>query len=153
MPITTPPRAAGRFHLAIPVDDLKAAAAFYGDVMGCRRGREAEHWIDWDFFGHQLVTHEIAGSRPKAGDNPVDGKSVPVPHFGVILDRTDWQDLADRLTAAGCGFVIEPYLRFEGTAGEQGTLFLLDPCGNALEFKCFADDAMVFAPFDAASGT
>jgi uncharacterized protein len=134
-----------RFHLAIPVDDLGAARRFYGEVLGCPRGREDETWIDWDLYGHQLVTHVVAGGGGVAGRNPVDDHDVPVPHFGVLLDTDDFHALAERLHAAGAAFVIEPYLRFEGLAGEQWTMFLLDPAGNALEFKAFADDAQVFA--------
>mgnify|MGYP006192860223 FL=1 len=141
MPALTP------FHLAIPVHDLAAARAFYGGVLGCPEGRSAERWIDYDLFGHQLVCHQVDGLRPaiagdnSAGSNPVDGHDVPVPHFGVVLELPDWQALADRLRAAGTRFVIEPHVRFAGQPGEQATLFLLDPSGNALEFKAFADIA------------
>jgi hypothetical protein len=133
------------FHLAIPVTDLAKARAFYGGLLGCPEGRSAASWVDFDFFGHQLVAHlapEEAGHRETSA---VDGKQVPVRHFGVILDMETWQALADRLRAAGVEFVIEPYVRFEGQPGEQATLFLLDPCGNALEFKAFADLGRVFA--------
>jgi extradiol dioxygenase family protein len=133
-----------RFHLAMPVDDLEAAAAFYGSVIGCERGRSSDTWIDWNLSGHQFVTH-LAPSRPQAIHNPVDGHDVPVPHFGLILTVPAFHELADRLRAAGTRFVIEPYLRFEGEPGEQWTMFLHDPAGNALEFKAFADDAQVFA--------
>jgi extradiol dioxygenase family protein len=133
-----------RFHLAIPVDDLDAARAFYGDLLGLPQGRSAETWIDWNLFGHQIVTHRVPGS---AGDahNPVDGHDVPVPHFGAILSVEDFHRLAERLRAGGVRFVIDPYVRFEGQPGEQWTMFLRDPSGNALEFKAFADDAQVFA--------
>lgn len=134
-----------RFHLAIPVADLAAAAEFYGEVMGCPRGREAHDWIDWDLGGHQLVTHVVAGWTGVAGHNPVDGYAVPVPHFGVLLHPDAWQELAERLLAADVDFVIEPTIRFAGEVGEQRTMFFLDPSGNALEFKAFADDAQVFA--------
>ena len=136
-----------RFHLAIPVDDLAAAEAFYGDVLGCRRGRAADNWADWDLFGHQLVTHEVPGGPVDrtAGHSGVDEHQVPVPHFGVLVTVEQFHDLAARLKAAGTTFVIEPYLRFEGRTGEQWTMFLLDPAGNAIEFKAFADDADVFA--------
>ncbi len=134
-----------RFHLAIPVDDLAAACRFYGEVLGCPRGREDASWVDWDLYGHQLVTHVVAGGGGIAGRNPVDDHDVPVPHFGVLLEVDDFHVLAGRLRAAGARFVIEPYLRFEGLPGEQWTMFLLDPAGNALEFKAFADDAQVFA--------
>jgi uncharacterized protein len=133
-----------RFHLAVPVDDLDAAAAFYGGVLACPRGRRADTWIDWDLYGHQLVTHLTPGAGVVA-HNPVDDHDVPVPHFGVLLDVDAFHRLADRLRTAGSTFVIEPYLRFAGEAGEQWTMFLHDPAGNALEFKAFADDAQVFA--------
>jgi extradiol dioxygenase family protein len=133
-----------RFHLAIPVDDLDAARNFYGGVLQCPQGREAETWVDWDLYGHQLVTHLAADAGGSAA-NPVDGHDVPVPHFGVLLDIEEFHHLADRLRGAGVEFVIEPYLRFEGRPGEQWTMFLRDPAGNALEFKAFADDAAVFA--------
>ncbi len=136
-----------RFHLAVPVDDLDAAARFYGDVLGCRRGRSAAHWIDWDLHGHQLVTHRTVrpGTGPDAGSNPVDGHDVPVPHFGLILDVAGFHALAARLRDGGVAFEIEPHVRFPGEAGEQWTLFVRDPAGNAIECKAFADDAQVFA--------
>ncbi|WP_029117792.1 VOC family protein [Mycobacterium sp. URHB0044] len=133
-----------RFHLAIPVDDLPAAKRFYGTVLGLEQGRSAETWVDWNLNGHQLVTH-VAPDRAAAIHNPVDGHDVPVPHFGLILTVAGFQALADRLRAAGVEFIIEPYVRFEGETGEQWTMFLLDPAGNALEFKAFADDSQVFA--------
>ena len=133
-----------RFHLAVPVDDLEAARHFYGEVLGLAQGRSADTWVDWNLHGHQLVTH-LASGRAEQVHNPVDGHDVPVPHFGLLLQVPQFHELADRLRAAGTDFVIEPYLRFEGQAGEQWTMFLLDPAGNALEFKAFADDAQVFA--------
>jgi|SRR5215207_9823164 len=133
-----------RFHLAVPVDDLAAARAFYGDVLGCPRGRSADTWVDWNLYGHQFVTHLVPRLGPQAY-NPVDGHDVPVPHFGVLLSVEQFHALADRLRAAGTEFVIEPYLRFAGEPGEQWTMFFRDPAGNALEFKAFADDAQVFA--------
>lgn len=133
-----------RFHLAVPVDDLAAAARFYGDVLGLTRGRSADTWVDWNLDGHQFVTH-LAPGRSHRAHNPVDGHDVPVPHFGLILTIPRFHALAERLRAAGTTFVIEPYLRFAGQAGEQWTMFLLDPAGNALEFKAFADDSQVFA--------
>lgn len=141
MPRLTP------FHLAIPVHDIAAARAFYGVVLGCPEGRSATEWVDFDLYGHQLVVHRVAGTAARAaGDNPVDGHAVPVPHFGVVLEMRDWHALAERLRAAGVAFVIEPHVRFVGQPGEQATLFLLDPSGNALEFKAFADiDAQLFA--------
>jgi uncharacterized protein len=133
-----------RFHLAVPVDDLAAARAFYGEVLGCEQGRSSDRWIDWNLHGHQFVTHLAV--RPQApAHNPVDGHDVPVPHFGLILDIPEFHRLAERMREAGTRFVIEPYLRFAGQPGEQWTMFLLDPAGNALEFKAFADDAQVFA--------
>ncbi|MEU3742509.1 VOC family protein [Streptomyces sp. NPDC032198] len=133
-----------RFHLAMPVDDLTAARRFYGKVLGLEQGRSAGTWVDWNLHGHQFVTH-LAPERPQRIHNPVDGHDVPVPHFGLILTIPAFQGLAERLRAAGVEFVIEPYVRFEGQEGEQHTMFLLDPAGNALEFKAFADDSQVFA--------
>ncbi len=133
-----------RFHLAVPVDDLAAARRFYGEVLGLPQGRSADTWVDWNLHGHQLVTHLAPGGRERA-HNPVDGHDVPVPHFGLILTVAAFHDLAERLRAAGTTFVIEPYVRFAGQTGEQWTMFLLDPAGNALEFKAFADDGQVFA--------
>jgi len=133
-----------RFHLAIPVHDLNEAAEFYGGILGCSRGRSADTWIDWNVFGHQVVTHLHEGSEVDVS-NPVDGHDVPVPHFGVILDPPTFHTLAQTLRDASCTFVIEPYVRFEGEPGEQWTMFLLDPSGNALEFKAFAQDDQVFA--------
>jgi extradiol dioxygenase family protein len=135
------------FHIAFPVDDLDAARRFYGGVLGCPEGRSAEgEWIDFDLFGHQIVAHHApAGGSRVAGHNPVDGHEVPVPHFGVVLDLQRWKALAERLKAARVRFVIEPYVRFEGEVGEQATMFFLDPAGNALEFKAFADFGQLFA--------
>jgi hypothetical protein len=135
-----------RFHLAVPVDDLAAARSFYGDVLGCPEGRSASHWVDFDLYGHQLVAHlDTSVSARVRTRNEVDGDAVPVPHFGVLLDPADWRALAERLTAADVDFVIEPHTRFVGAVGEQSTMFFLDPAGNALEFKAFADDSQVFA--------
>jgi extradiol dioxygenase family protein len=135
------------FHLAIPVDDIPRARAFYGGVLNLPEGRSADAWVDWNFHGHQLVTH-LAPPRERAdaGDNEVDGHRVPVPHFGLLLATEDFHALAERLRAAGTRFVIEPYLRFAGEPGEQWTMFLRDPAGNALEFKSFRDETQVFAP-------
>ncbi|RTL64557.1 MAG: glyoxalase [Pseudonocardiaceae bacterium] len=139
--MTRPP-----FHLAIPVDDLAAARAFYGGVLGFPEGRSAPRWVDWDMAGHQVVTHVVEGAgASRAGSNPVDGHEVPVPHFGLVLDVDRFGELADRLRAAGTRFVIEPHVRFPGEPGEQWTMFLLDPAGNALEFKAFADLEQLFA--------
>jgi hypothetical protein len=134
----------GRFHLAMPVNDLAAARRFYGEVLGLSQGRSADTWVDWNLFGHQVVTH-LAPEGTRRIHNPVDGHDVPVPHFGVILAVPLFHQLAARLRAGDIEFVIEPYVRFEGQPGEQWTMFLLDPAGNALEFKAFADDAQVFA--------
>lgn len=134
------------FHLAIQVADLDAARNFYGCVLGCPEGRSAEHWIDFDLFGHQLVTHLVADAKGgPAPTNSVDGQAVPVPHFGVVLTMPDWRQLAARLRGFEVSFVIEPQIRFEGLPGEQATMFLLDPSGNALEFKAFHDPRMLFA--------
>ena len=133
------------FHLAFPVTSLEKARVFYGGLLGCREGRSSEDWVDFDFYGHQIVTHltpEEAGHR---STNAVDGDDVPVRHFGAILQMDEWQRLADKLSAAGVRFVIEPHVRFKGEGGEQATMFLLDPCGNALEFKAFKDPSRLFA--------
>lgn len=128
------------FHLAFPVTDLAAARAFYGGVMGCPEGRSSDEWIDFDFFGHQIVAH-LSPAREEAHHNPVDGHHVPVPHFGIVLDWDDFNGLAERVKQAGVKFEIEPYLRFEGKPGEQMTMFFKDPSGNALEFKAFRNRA------------
>jgi extradiol dioxygenase family protein len=133
MPELTP------FHLAIPVRDLETARAFYGGLLGCREGRSAAEWVDFDFFGHQLVCHVAEGAAAPPAHNPVDGHDVPVPHFGIVLEMRDWEALAAALRNAGVAFVIEPHVRFRGQPGEQATLFLTDPSGNALEFKSFRD--------------
>lgn len=135
------------FHLAIPVHDLPAARAFYGEVFGLEEGRSSEQWVDFDFFGHQLVIHEHPKMpyQEQANTNAVDGHDVPVPHFGVVLGWEEWERLAERLRERGTEFVIEPYVRFKGQVGEQATMFLLDPCGNALEFKAFKDMSQLFA--------
>lgn len=133
------------FHLAIPVDDLDAAEAFYGGLLGCPRGRASASWTDYDFYGHQLVAHLSPEECGKAEKNEVDGHGVPVRHFGIVLAPKDWRALADRLQAAGAEFIIEPNIRFSGEPGEQGTFFIKDPAGNALEFKCFEDMNRLFA--------
>jgi extradiol dioxygenase family protein len=133
-----------RFHLAFPVRDLDEARDFYGRLLGCPEGRSAPDWVDFDFHGHQIVAH-LSPSTMSDRTSEVDGEAVPVRHFGVILDPGDWRSLAGRLTAARANFLIEPTVRFRGQSGEQATMFVLDPSGNALEFKAFADDAMVFA--------
>jgi extradiol dioxygenase family protein len=129
------------FHLAIPVHDLDSARGFYGRLLGCAEGRSSEAWVDFDFFGHQLVCHAVGAAPRGAGTNPVDGHDVPVPHFGLVLEMTDWKALARKLEDAGVAFVIEPHVRFPGQPGEQATMFLTDPSGNALEFKAFRDIA------------
>jgi extradiol dioxygenase family protein len=135
-----------RFHLALPVTDLHRAAAFYGDLLGCQRGRESAHWIDFDFWGHQLVIHQVpAEAMPSVATNPVDGEAVPASHFGPILAWDEMSALEQRLQAAGVDFAIEPTTRFAGRRGEQRTLFVRDPCGNHLEFKAFRDIGMLFA--------
>ena len=133
------------FHLAFPVHDLAAARAFYGEVLGCAEGRSSEQWIDFDLAGHQIVAHLDPAAKPVAIANEVDGHHVPVPHFGVVLTMDDWHAMASRVRTAGIPFGIEPYVRFEGQPGEQATMFFRDPSGNALEFKAFADDSMLFA--------
>lgn len=133
------------FHLAFPVDDLDAARAFYGGVLGCAEGRSADHWIDYDLYGHQIVAHLAPGRDGRQASNAVDGDEVPVPHFGVVLAMDDFHALAARLRAAGVAFIIEPHIRFAGLPGEQATMFFLDPSGNALEFKAFADIGQLFA--------
>jgi extradiol dioxygenase family protein len=138
--MTIPP-----FHLAFPVDDIAAARRFYGDLLGCPEGRSAEHWVDFDLHGHQIVAHLAPQSVRKRSTNPVDGEDVPVPHFGLVLPMDEWKALADRLKRAGVEFVIAPTVRFAGEPGEQATMFLFDPAGNALEFKAMADAAKLFA--------
>ena len=133
------------FHLAFPVDDLTAARRFYGELLGCSEGRSADHWVDFDLHGHQIVAHLAPDAVPKRATNPVDGEHVPVPHFGLVLSMDEWKALAERLQGAEVDFVIEPTVRFAGQAGEQATMFLLDPAGNALEFKAMADPAKLFA--------
>ncbi len=134
------------FHIAFPVDDLDAARQFYGTTLGCPEGRSSNQWIDFDLFGHQIVAHlKPRVATDEAHHNPVDGHDVPVPHFGVVLTMERWEALAERLRASGTKFVIEPYIRFKGEVGEQATMFFLDPAGNALEFKAFADLNQLFA--------
>jgi uncharacterized protein len=133
------------FHLAFPVHDLAAARDFYGGVLGCPEGRSSEHWIDFDLFGHQIVAHLKPGAGGVGSSNPVDGHDVPVPHFGAIVSPAQFDELAERVKGAGVNFIIEPYVRFKGEPGEQSTMFFLDPSGNALEFKAFADRSRLFA--------
>jgi extradiol dioxygenase family protein len=138
--MTLPP-----FHLAFPVHDLAAARAFWGGVMGCAEGRSSAQWIDFDFYGHQIVAHCTGERSDDAGRNAVDGHGVPVPHFGIVLRMAEWQALAERLREAGVSFEIAPCLRFAGEIGEQATMFFRDPSGNAIEIKAFADPAQLFA--------
>jgi uncharacterized protein len=133
------------FHLAFPVHDLAAARHFYGEILGCPEGRSSDTWVDFDLFGHQIVTHLAPREERVKINNSVDAHDVPVPHFGVVLSMKDWDALAARLRKAGIKFVIEPYVRFKGQTGEQATMFFLDPSGNALEFKAFADLRQLFA--------
>lgn len=133
------------FHLALPVDDLAAARRFYGELLGCPEGRSAECWVDFDLHGHQFVAHLAPDQVRRRSTNPVDGEQVPVPHFGLVLSMAEWKRLAERLQGAGVEFVIEPTIRFAGGPGEQATMFLLDPAGNALEFKAMANPANLFA--------
>ncbi|MEM9937205.1 MAG: VOC family protein [Pseudomonadota bacterium] len=132
------------FHLAFPVHDLAAARSFYGDFLGCAEGRSSEHWVDFDFFGHQIVAHLAPDECAEASTSDVDSKAVPVRHFGLVLDMNTWRDLAAKLTGR-VDFLIEPYVRFEGEPGEQATMFFTDPSGNAIELKAFADRAQLFA--------
>jgi extradiol dioxygenase family protein len=134
-----------RFHLAFPVSDLQLARQFYVEMLGCRVGRESESWIDFDFFGHQITAHLSREEARLVAANPVDGNNVPVRHFGVILEWELWHELAGRLEDANVPFVISPHIRFKGEVGEQATLFVQDPSGNALEFKSFKDMSRVFA--------
>ncbi|MFP5233709.1 MAG: VOC family protein [Acidobacteriota bacterium] len=142
------------FHIAFPVDDLQAARNFYGTILGCPEGRSTGEWIDFNLYGHQIVAHlrpaapstgGAAGATKRTHGNVVDGHQVPIPHFGVVLSPAEWKELAIRVRAAKIPFVIEPYTRFEGQVGEQSTMFFLDPAGNALEFKSFADLSQLFA--------
>ncbi len=130
--------------MAVPVKDLKTSRTFYHEVMGFEEGRSSDKWVDFNFYGHQFVIHEV-NQEQSEGHNPVDGQQVPVPHFGVVLDWKDWDELAQRLRERNMEFVIEPYVRFEGQVGEQATMFFRDPSGNALEFKAFKNDSQLFA--------
>ena len=133
------------FHLAFPVTSLADARAFYGELLGCPEGRSSEDWVDFDFHGHQIVAHLAPEEARAVAAHDVDGDAVPVRHFGLVLSMEAWQALADRLRRTGTRFVVEPHTRFAGQPGEQATMFLLDPCGNALEFKAFADPSRLFA--------
>ena len=134
------------FHLAIPVDNLEASRKFYRDILELTEGRSSDHWVDFDFFGHQLVIHlKEPDANEKESSNPVDGKAVPIPHFGVVLDMQTFKEFSEKLIRKNITFIIEPYIRFEGQVGEQATMFFKDPSGNALEFKAFADITQLFA--------
>jgi extradiol dioxygenase family protein len=133
------------FHLAFPVDDLAKARAFYGDLLGCPEGRSSDEWVDFDFYGHQIVAHLAPDEVGHRATSAVDGDHVPVRHFGAILSMSEWEALAQKLKQADTRFIIEPHVRFKGQVGEQATMFFLDPCGNALEFKSFQDMSQVFA--------
>ena len=139
MPATHP------FHLAFPVTSLEKARTFYGGLLGCPEGRSSNEWVDFNLYGHQIVAHLAPQEVGQRSTSAVDGDEVPVRHFGIVLPMDDWQVLADRLAAAGVRFVIEPHIRFKGEIGEQATMFFLDPCGNALEFKAFRDISRLFA--------
>ena len=132
------------FHLAAPIKDIEETRRFYGEVLGCAQGREAERWIDFDFFGHQVSFHLAEMDQSNESTNIVDGKNVPVRHFGAVLDWEDWHSLSETLRDHGTNFIIEPYTRFKGETGEQATMFFLDPSGNALEFKSFKDPSQIF---------
>jgi extradiol dioxygenase family protein len=139
--MSSPPR----FHLAFPVTSLEKARAFYGGLLGCPEGRSSGDWVDFDFYGYQIVAHLAPDEAGHRATNPVDGDEVPVRHFGAVLPMDEWERLAKKLKAADVRFVIEPHVRFKGEVGEQATMFLLDPCGNALEFKAFRDIGRLFA--------
>ncbi|MEO7042426.1 MAG: VOC family protein [Gemmatimonadaceae bacterium] len=133
------------FHLAFPVNDLDQARTFYGELLGCKEGRSDPAWVDFDLYGHQIVAHLQPAAVGDRASSAVDGHGVPIPHFGLIMEMGDWEKLAARLKSAGVTFVIEPYIRFQGLPGEQATMFVRDPSGNALEFKAFTDISQVFA--------
>tara|TARA_B100001146_G_C16155009_1_gene422946 strand:+ start:43 stop:471 length:429 start_codon:yes stop_codon:yes gene_type:complete len=134
------------FHLAIPVDNLERCRLFYREILELAEGRSSDHWVDFDFFGHQLVIHlKETNSKENESSNPVDGKVVPIPHFGVVLDMKTFNDFSEKLIQKNVTIIIEPYIRFKGQVGEQATMFFKDPAGNALEFKAFADMTQLFA--------
>jgi hypothetical protein len=142
---STNPAPMSPFHLAFPVHDLAAARRFYGDMLGCPEGRSSPEWIDFNFYGHQIVAHLAPEACGGAAVNAVDGHGVPVRHFGIVLPLADWEAMAERLKSLGTTFVIEPYIRFKGQPGEQATMFFLDPSGNAIEVKAFGDINKLFA--------
>ena len=133
------------FHLAVPVSNLETCRTFYRDILGCEEGRSSDYWVDFNFFGHQFIIHYKPASNEELHTNAVDGKAVPVPHFGVVLPWNEFEKFANKLKSNNIEFVIEPYIRFEGQVGEQATMFFLDPSGNALEFKAFKDTSQIFA--------
>jgi len=133
------------FHLAVPVSNLEACRTFYRDILGCEEGRSSDHWVDFNFFGHQFVIHYKPKTSEDLHTNAVDGKAVPGPHFGVVLPWEEFESFADKLKSKNIDFIIEPYIRFEGQVGEQATMFFMDPSGNALEFKAFKDTSQIFA--------
>ena len=141
----TNPAPLSPFHLAFPVHDIAAARTFYGGLLGCPEGRSAPDWVDFNFYGHQIVAHLAPGETGASQRNAVDGHGVPVRHFGIVLPMADWEALASKLRAEGTAFVVEPYIRFRGEPGEQATMFFLDPSGNAIEVKAFADIGQLFA--------
>jgi extradiol dioxygenase family protein len=143
--LTTNPGLLSPFHVAFPVHDLEQARAFYGGVLGCPEGRSSQDWVDFNFYGHQIVAHLAPGEARQAGLNTVDSHGVPVRHFGLVLPMAEWEAVAARLRAGGVRFLIEPYIRFKGQPGEQATMFFLDPSGNAIEIKAFADISRLFA--------
>ena len=133
------------FHLAIPVNNIAKCKIFYKEILGCSEGRSSDNWVDFDLFGHQLVIHFQESNNKNLHTNPVDGKDVPIPHFGVILEWENFKRFSSKLEKKGVEFIIKPYIRFEGEPGEQATMFFKDPSGNALEFKSFKDSSQIFA--------
>jgi extradiol dioxygenase family protein len=142
---TSNPALLSPFHVAFPVNDLAQARQFYGETLGCPEGRSSPEWVDFNFYGHQIVAHLAPQEAGTAQLNAVDGHGVPVRHMGIVLPMAQWEEMAQRLKSKGVKFTIEPYIRFKGEPGEQATMFFLDPSGNALELKAFADISMLFA--------
>ncbi|HEX8758129.1 MAG TPA: VOC family protein [Steroidobacteraceae bacterium] len=143
--LTTNPGPLSPFHVAFPVHDLRAARDFYGETLGCPEGRSSEEWVDFNFYGHQIVAHLAPDETRQVQRNTVDSHGVPVRHFGIVLPMAEWEALSARLRAKGVRFIVEPYIRFQGQPGEQATMFFLDPSGNALEVKAFSDITRLFA--------
>ena len=133
------------FHLAVPVSNIEVCRTFYRDIIGCEEGRSSDQWIDFNFFGHQFVIHQKSGPVEGLHTNMVDGKAIPVPHFGVVLPWNEFKSFSNRLKSKNISFIIEPYIRFKGQIGEQATMFFYDPSGNALEFKSFKNNTALFA--------